>query len=111
MGPIWEHQGLLTLSTLGINPSGYRTMVIRRLSIIGVGLLGGSLGLAAKKLINGCHVIGYGHRAMTLGKAIEMSAIDQATQDLTEAVRDADCVVLCTPVGMFQRLLTQMSPS
>jgi len=86
-------------------------MVIRRLSIIGVGLLGGSLGLAAKKLINGCHVIGYGHRAMTLGKAIEMSAIDQATQDLTEAVRDADCVVLCTPVGMFQRLLTQMSPS
>ena len=73
-------------------------MEIQRLSILGVGLLGGSLGLAAKKLVKGCRVFGYGHRAMTLAKAIEIQAIDEATQDLASAVREADCIVLCTPV-------------
>jgi prephenate dehydrogenase len=86
-------------------------MVIRRLSIIGVGLLGGSLGLAVKKCISDCHVVGYGHRALTLGKAIEMQAIDEGTQDLAVAVREADCVVLCTPVGTFEELLVRISPS
>jgi prephenate dehydrogenase len=86
-------------------------MELKRLSIIGVGLLGGSLGLAAKKLIKDCHVIGYGHRGMTLAKAIEVGAIDDATQDLAAAVREADCVVLCTPVGLFEQLLIQMSPN
>src|SRR5438045_571225 len=85
-------------------------MEIQRLSILGVGLLGGSLGLAMKKLVKGCRVVGYGHRAMTLAKAIEMQAIDEATQDLAAAVREADCIVLCTPVGMFEELLVQMAP-
>ena len=83
----------------------------KRLSILGVGLLGGSLGLAMKKLVSDCQVIGYGHRSMTLAKAIEMGAIDEATQELATAVREADCVVLCTPVGMFEQLLIQMSPA
>jgi prephenate dehydrogenase len=86
-------------------------MKIARMSIIGVGLLGGSLGLAAKKAVKDCHIVGYGHRAITLGKAIEMLAIDEATQDLTQAVREADCVVLCTPVGLFDELLVQMAPA
>ena len=86
-------------------------MAIQRLSIIGVGLLGGSLGLAVKKTINDCHVIGYGHRGITLAKAIEIGAIDDATQDITQAVREADCVVLCTPVGLFEGLLVQMAPA
>src|SRR5436309_14753989 len=86
-------------------------MGIQRLSILGVGLLGGSLGLAAKKLVSNCHVIGYGHRAMTLAKAVEMQAIDEPTQDLAIAVGEADCVALCTPVGLFEELLVQMSPA
>src|SRR5256885_16438567 len=86
-------------------------METQRLSILGVGLLGGSLGLAVKKHINGCRVVGYGHRTMTLAKAIEMQAIDEATQDLASAVREADCIVLCTPVGMFEQLLVQMAPA
>src|SRR5947208_11432215 len=85
-------------------------MEIQRLSILGVGLLGGSLGLAVKKLVNGCRVIGYGHRAMTLAKAIELQAIDEATQDLAAAVREADCIVLGTPVGLFEELLSRMAP-
>ena len=86
-------------------------MAIQSLTIIGVGLLGGSIGLAAKKHIKDCRVVGYGHRAMTLARALEMGAIDHGTQDLTAAIREADCVILCTPVGLFEQLLVQMSPA
>jgi prephenate dehydrogenase len=86
-------------------------MQLKRFSIIGVGLLGGSLGLAVKKRITDCHVTGYGHRGLTLAKAVEVGAIDDATQDLAAAVGEADCVILCTPVGLFERLLLQMAPA
>ncbi len=86
-------------------------MELKRLSIIGVGLLGGSLGLAAKKRITDCHITGYGHRDLTLAKAVEAGAIDDATQDLAAAVSEADCIILCTPVGLFEQLLLQMAPA
>jgi prephenate dehydrogenase len=54
--------------------------------------------------------MGYGYRGITLGKAIELKAIDEATQDLGHAVREADCIILCTPVGLFPELLCQMAP-
>src|SRR5206468_13008127 len=60
--------------------------------------------------ISDCKIVGYGHRAMTLAKAIELQAIDEATQDLAAAVREADCIVLGTPVGLFVELLTRMAP-
>jgi prephenate dehydrogenase len=76
-----------------------------RLSIIGVGLLGGSIGLAVKAAAIGCHVVGYGHRATTLAKALQVGAIDEAAGSIAEAVRGADLVVLCTPVGLFEQNL------
>lgn len=86
-------------------------MEIRHLSILGVGLLGGSLGIDVRARIKGCQVTGYGHRIETLKKAIGLGAIDHAAGDLTQAVRDADCVVLCTPVGRFDELLSQIAPA
>jgi prephenate dehydrogenase len=76
-----------------------------RISILGVGLLGGSVGLAAKAFINDCRVVGYGHRASTLQQALEIGAIDQAESDLTSAVKGCDLVILCTPVGLFTQML------
>ena len=84
-------------------------MALKRLSILGVGLLGGSIGLAVKKRASNEVVIGYGHRASTLDEAIRLGAIDHATSDVREAVREADIVVLCTPVGLFDDLLTEMA--
>ncbi len=82
-----------------------------RLSILGVGLLGGSLGLAAKRRITGCHVMGHGHRAETLAKAVQSGAIDEARTTPAEAVAGADLVVLATPVGLFDELLHQIAPA
>src|SRR5687767_3848375 len=83
----------------------------RRLSILGVGLLGGSIGLAVKSLVSGCTVTGYGHRQSSLQAARRMGAIDEMYADPASAVRGADLVVLCTPVGVFPQMLESIAES
>src|SRR3954471_4441579 len=86
-------------------------MQVRRLSILGLGLLGGSLGLAVKSRISGCFVAGYAHRQETLDAALAMGVMDQGFSDPVEAARGADLVVLCTPVLMISPLLRQIATS
>jgi len=87
----------------------YRTMQPRHVSILGVGLLGGSIGLAVKQRIKSCLVTGYGHRRQTLDAARQCGAIDQAYDDPAQAVRGADLVILCTPVGVFPEILQKIA--
>lgn len=83
---------------------------MRRMSILGVGLLGGSLGMAVRSRISGCKVIGYVHRQSTLDIALKLGAIDEGYAELGPAVRGADVVVICTPVGMFTQILQEIGP-
>lgn len=80
-------------------------MPFNRMSIIGVGLLGGSIGLAVRSILSECKITGYGHRPETLDRALEIGAIDLAVLELADAAADADCVILCTPVGRFDEIL------
>jgi len=82
----------------------------KRLSVLGVGLLGGSLGLAAKAALTGCRVAGYAHRPATLQAALQIGAIDEGYADPVAAVQNADLVVLCTPVGLLPAMLAQIAP-
>ena len=86
-------------------------MPFQRLSILGVGLLGGSIGLAVRSRIPGCDVVGYGHRPATLEKALEIGAIAEGKTTPTAAVKNADLVIICTPVGLLAEMLRQMGPS
>src|SRR5262245_9657779 len=86
-------------------------MTIQRLSILGVGLLGGSIGLALRSASSSVKIIGYGHRDESLQAAIKLGAIDEHTSDPITAVRDCDLVVLCTPVGTFHDLLQIIAPA
>ena len=81
------------------------------ISIVGVGLLGGSLGLAAKQIDPAVRIVGVGHRHSTLDEALRIGAIDAKTLDPAEGVRSADLVVLCTPVGLFGKLLKAIAPA
>lgn len=83
----------------------------KNITVVGVGLLGGSLGLAAKAAAPRVRVVGVGHRSSSLDEALASGAVDQATLDLAQGVRGADLVVLCTPVGRFEGLLRQMAPA
>lgn len=69
------------------------------LTIAGVGLIGGAIGLAAKKRGIARRIIGVGRDPARLDIARRLGAIDQVDLDLARAVADADCVVFCTPVN------------
>ncbi len=67
--------------------------------IIGVGLIGGSIGLALRARRLASHVIGVGRNAALLEQAVQSGAIDRGTIELESAVADADLIVVCTPVN------------
>lgn len=61
--------------------------------------------MAVRAALSDCRITGYGHRPETLRQAREVGAIDSGTGNLAEAVREADLVILCTPVGLFGEIL------
>ena len=83
----------------------------KRLSVLGVGLLGGSLGLAAKAHLTGCRVVGYAHRPATLEQAMKLGVIDEGYEDPARAVQGADLIVLCTPVSLLPDILSRIAPA
>ncbi|MBS3821406.1 MAG: prephenate dehydrogenase/arogenate dehydrogenase family protein [Planctomycetes bacterium] len=83
---------------------------LNHVTIIGVGLLGGSIGLALRDSFPDCTTAGVGRRQASLDVALRVGAIDTATTDAAEVVGDSDLVVLCTPVGAFARHLAAIAP-
>jgi prephenate dehydrogenase len=86
-------------------------MEFETVTIIGMGLLGGSLGLALRERQRARRVIAVARRPETLRLALERGAADAGCADPTEGVREADLVVLCTPVLSMPALVEQIAPS
>ena len=82
-----------------------------KVTLVGVGLLGGSLGLALKKRKLAGHVEGYVRRTTSIGECEQLGVVDRATTDLLTAVRDADLVVFCTPLAQMRALAEQGAPA
>ncbi len=81
-----------------------------KVTLIGLGLLGGSVGLALRKRRLAKSVVGYARRQATIDEAKACGAVDDATSDLREAVAQADLILLCTPVGAMPALAEAMLP-
>jgi len=79
--------------------------VIHRLTVVGVGLLGGSVAKAARARGLAREIVGVGRDAGRLRPALVDGALDHATTDLAAGVREADFVVLAAPVQTLERLL------
>lgn len=73
--------------------------IARRVAIVGVGLIGGSLGLRWRAQGAVEHVVGFGRNRANLDRALELGAIDEASSDLAAAVVSAEVVVLCAPIS------------
>ncbi|MBL7223929.1 MAG: prephenate dehydrogenase [Candidatus Brocadiae bacterium] len=80
---------------------------LHTVAVVGVGLIGGSVGLAARARGLAGRVVGVGHRQTSLDRALERGAIDVATLDVREGVAEADLVVLATPVGLMAPLVRE----
>jgi prephenate dehydrogenase len=72
-----------------------------RIALVGVGLIGGSIGLAARERL-GATVAGYDTSSDALGVAVERGAVDDACAGVDEAVREAEAVFVAVPVGGLQ---------
>jgi prephenate dehydrogenase len=80
---------------------------MQRITIIGVGLIGGSLGLALKGHGFQGTIAGFARRE-TLEKAMALGAIDQGFEELEGAVRQADVIYLATPIAVILDLLPRI---
>ncbi len=82
-----------------------------KMAVIGLGLLGGSLALAAKQRRLARTVVGSGRRDAALQYAVTHQCVDHVYRDAKEAVRDADLVVLATPVGAMLEQVCRFAPA
>ena len=75
--------------------------------VIGVGLIGGSLGMILRRKGLASSVVGVGRRIENLKTAVKLGAIDRYVVDSKEAVKDADLVILAAPVDTYERHLKE----
>jgi prephenate dehydrogenase len=83
----------------------------QKITLIGVGLLGGSLGLATKERKLATSVVGFVRRTTSVAECEKFSVVDLATRDLKEAVHNADLIVFCTPISRMGELAEDMLSS
>ena len=84
--------------------------MLNKITIIGVGLIGGSLAKAIKENQLANKVCGYGRDQSRLEKAKNTNIIDELSTNIDEAVKGADIVVIATPVGTFKQILEAIEP-
>ena len=81
----------------------------KKITIIGVGLIGGSFGLALKENRPNFKIVGI-DKSEIIEKAIARGAIDRGTINLKEGIKEADIIIIATPVKTILNLLPQISP-
>ena len=86
-------------------------MQFQKITLAGVGLLGGSLGLAVKERRLAKKVDGLVRRSASITECDKLGVVDHATRDPLRAVEHADLVVLCTPLARMREVLQQMLPA
>jgi len=84
-------------------------MVFGKVAIVGVGLIGGSFGLALKAAKRCGRIVGVGRGVANLELALERGAIDAFETEIGKAVTDADLVLLATPVAQFPQAVASMA--
>ena len=83
----------------------------KNIAILGIGLMGASLALGLKKRGFTGRILGYARREETRSQALESGVADAVFADPSDAVREADIVVVCVPIWSIAKLAEQIIPS
>jgi prephenate dehydrogenase len=86
------------------------TQLFRRMVVCGVGLIGGSLAMVARREALVGEIIGLGRTQKNLDAALARKIVDRATQDPAEGARDADLVVLAVPIRTIPQSFAAIAP-
>src|SRR5215470_6577621 len=95
------------LGVLGV--SAVKPMPIQQITIVGTGLIGGSVALALKKHGFPGRIVGCDRQAV-LRQAREVGAIDDGAENLADVVKGSQIVLLATPVGTILDLVERIGP-
>ena len=80
-----------------------------RIALIGIGLIGSSLSHVIRKNRIARTITGYARSESTRRKAVELKLVDAVSGTAADAVKDADLVILCSPVGTYGALAQEIS--
>jgi len=82
---------------------------LKQISVIGLGLLGGSISLAISRLLPKVKVAGYTHRASTRRSARKLSIANEIVNDIKKSVSKADLVIIATPIFTFEQIFMDIA--
>jgi prephenate dehydrogenase len=85
-------------------------MIFNRITIIGLGLIGGSLALAIKEKKLAKEIVGISRKKSTIDRAIKNKIVDSVTLDLKDGVRDSDLVIIAAPVLKIIDIAKRIAP-
>ncbi len=88
-----------------------RAVHFHKITLAGVGFLGGSLGLAIKQRGLAKKVDGFVRRSASIAECDQLGVVDHASGDPLRAVENADLLVLCTPLAQMREVLQKMLPA
>ena len=83
--------------------------LFKKITIIGLGLIGGSIGLALKRAGSKAQLIGVARSQKTLDVALERNLVERVEIDIVKSVEDADLVILATPLSSFKKIILKVS--
>lgn len=94
----------------GLFQSKPHTSILKKIVIFGVGLIGGSVALALKKAGSTAQIVGVGRSTESLQTALDLGVIDIASNNIAQAVSDADLILIATPVAQTPVILSMIKP-
>lgn len=82
---------------------------LKQITVVGLGLLGGSITLAVLRTFAGVKTVGYSHRSTTRAKARQLAVATEVVDDIRKSVSNADLVILATPISTFETIFGEIS--
>ncbi len=86
-------------------------MIVKEIAIVGLGVIGGSMGLAVKRFLPGIKVVGTDISPAVIEEALAAGVIDRGSKNLQEAVQEAEVVFLAVPMRAMQQVCREMASS
>ena len=87
------------------------TIIYERVALIGLGLIAGSMAHAMRRAKCAGEIVGTARSVETRAIAAEINLCDRITETAAEAVKDADLVVLCVPIGAMASVMAEIGPA
>ena len=85
--------------------------LFNKVTLIGIGLIGSSIARVIKRDKIARHLVAVAKSKKTIDTVLKLGIADSVTLDLSEAVKDADMVMLCSPLGTYKKIMREIGPN